>query len=231
MSARRSSSLLLILSAGLLVGIAWIWIDGSLWRVRIGRETWALYGWWDGVSFERSTIPGATRGVRGWQVPARGSWRPPIDSASWRTRLWMQRHRLDVLNTGIDVIVISYPWLIALAVLPAAIWMMLAHRRPRRRVLGTCPNCDYDLRATPDRCPECGQVLTPPSMLDRLLSLDFEGWRRTSPGRRGGSRPPLEVGPGDGTEHRVDEHAQSQRVLVPHDQQQEQRQDSEQPRE
>jgi len=51
---------------------------------------------------------------------------------------------------------------IPLLTLPLAIWFLrsrwiLARQRQRRRH-NFCGNCGYDLRATPDRCPECGAV-------------------------------------------------------------------------
>ena len=51
-------------------------------------------------------------------------------------------------------------WAIALlsAVAPA-LWLAraaLRSRQTRRRQAGLCPACGYDLRVSPERCPECG---------------------------------------------------------------------------
>ncbi|MDB5298758.1 MAG: hypothetical protein JWO87_421 [Phycisphaerales bacterium] len=44
------------------------------------------------------------------------------------------------------------------AVLPLG-WLTGRYRaRRRRQRVGLCPSCGYDLRATPNRCPECGAM-------------------------------------------------------------------------
>jgi hypothetical protein len=47
------------------------------------------------------------------------------------------------------------------AFLPAGVWLTRLVRRRRRARVGLCPACGYDLRATPDRCPECGTAPPP----------------------------------------------------------------------
>ena len=47
--------------------------------------------------------------------------------------------------------------LILPAILPA-LWLIRRARQRCQSRAGLCPQCGYDLRATPDRCPECGRA-------------------------------------------------------------------------
>jgi hypothetical protein len=47
-------------------------------------------------------------------------------------------------------------WFMVISIFPFCI-VIGSFQRKRRFQRGACVNCGYDLRATPDRCPECGK--------------------------------------------------------------------------
>jgi hypothetical protein len=82
---------------------------------------------------------------------------PPILGFSCGIGVWTSAYSYGKLG-----IVIIPTWFVLLSTgaIPAA-WcsLFLRNREPeRRKRLNLCLTCGYDLRATPNQCPECGTV-------------------------------------------------------------------------
>ena len=74
-------------------------------------------------------------------------------------RFWLERLGIAIRNFDPGVRILLPYWLIAslLTVLPIA-WARMRWRAHRRMRSGLCAGCGYDLRASPERCPECGTL-------------------------------------------------------------------------
>ncbi len=99
-----------------------------------------------------------------WYVHSDSLVRPRLDAGEGWGVTWYSFGFASDLSPYLQVVRIPLWWITIAALLftTSITGFATLRRRLRSSSAGTlCPNCRYDIRATPHRCPECGRVLLP----------------------------------------------------------------------
>ncbi len=163
-----------VASLMLCVAVLVLWSCKSryIFYARVGGERWSISAntWYDGLVGQFGLNDDEqylwTRGARAilhdtneYSGPARNDreltilYRPRVDDVRYGFG-FTPDHALGY-RRGWNLQV-PYAFAAALLLVAPAIYVRQRIRRPRP---GHCPKFGYDLRATPDRCPECGTLV------------------------------------------------------------------------
>ncbi|HYE21673.1 MAG TPA: hypothetical protein VEA69_24720 [Tepidisphaeraceae bacterium] len=123
-----------------------------------GQRLYAEGGFVGAVTRREADLTGGGGGARWVYESEPATPRERTDGAGWRPISWeSQAFQGPPYDGYIWAVEVRY-WAVAVlaALGPVVRGVRHARRRARERTPGLCPACTYDLRATPDRCPECG---------------------------------------------------------------------------
>jgi hypothetical protein len=175
---RRLLNLLVLLSLLLCVAACALWVRSYHWmdqlRWWLPRDTvLAVYS--DHGRVYLAAARPLSHPKRGWEREARdvagqpGVWERDADASNYSVSLlgfgYANADGVEGIADFLRLVTVPHGSLcLALAALPAArLARALRHRRHSRA--GLCLRCGYDLRATPGRCPECGEgVVSKPAL-------------------------------------------------------------------
>jgi hypothetical protein len=154
MNALAGLSLILALATGGLWGRSY-WVAANLLKSEGGKGIY-IYSYAGRLVVHARGRDGVWPGIRNWEC-----YEDKVTGESPFPYSFQYENVPSPDNAQIRQITILFPhWslLLALAILPALCgWQLL--RSARRRSENLCPQCGYDLRATPQRCPECGHEM------------------------------------------------------------------------